>query len=551
MKELFKKHWITLLGSLFIFMAFSYSFKYAVDQGWISNELKIGIGIMVSVAFIIIGITLQQKEHNLVSEIINGLGVALLYTTFSFAGIYFNMWTPITVFLAMAAVTLALSMYSYKFNFRILMNIALIGALVSPIVMKSQGDQVFTLFLYLLVINSIFFFVSVRKKWLELRLIPFVGTWILFTVYYFYFNPSNWQTPFTYALSAFLFYVIGFMASSWKEEKNFDGMNLYLGIMNAAVFALWSFGLLFGIVNYSVVLAGMGLVYLIVSLIIHTSTGTSSIPVLTNFFGGILFLLIAGSEIGIGSDLKSIISVFLWVFTALIVLVTGQIKGKDYLKLTAVAIWLLAGAYWYTVTWYTPLGTWFGTFIPILNWSGITWAVLAVMGFYFSVKVKFDFVGEKASESDMLISNFFSIASHLIIGGLLTFQIDNLWQEYTIASVDLWLTLSVTWGIYALLLFLWGAYSRQMIFRWFGSAVLIIVAIKTIFVDLSQSETIYKVITLFILGIISFTISYINNLWKNEKNSEHKLTTFQAKKVEVPEKLNTQDILDEEIWVER
>ncbi len=33
MKELIRKHWITLLGAIFTFMAFSYSFKYAVDKG--------------------------------------------------------------------------------------------------------------------------------------------------------------------------------------------------------------------------------------------------------------------------------------------------------------------------------------------------------------------------------------------------------------------------------------------------------------------------------------------------------------------------------------
>ena len=38
MKELIRKHWITLLGAIFTFMAFSYSFKYAVDKGWISDD---------------------------------------------------------------------------------------------------------------------------------------------------------------------------------------------------------------------------------------------------------------------------------------------------------------------------------------------------------------------------------------------------------------------------------------------------------------------------------------------------------------------------------
>jgi uncharacterized membrane protein len=90
-----KKHWITLLGAVFIFLSFSYLFKYAVDQGWITNELKIGIGLLAGAGFVIAGAgfviagaKLLQKSNELVGQIITGLGVALLYATFSFAGIF-------------------------------------------------------------------------------------------------------------------------------------------------------------------------------------------------------------------------------------------------------------------------------------------------------------------------------------------------------------------------------------------------------------------------------------------------------------------------------
>lgn len=555
MKELLRKHWITLLGAIFTFMAFSYSFKYAVDNGWISDELKIGIGIMAASAFIIFGITMQQKGNNILCEIMNGLGVALLFTTFSFAGIYYSIWTPMTVFLAMTGVTLALAVYSFKFNFRILMNLAILGALISPIVMKSQGDQVFTLFLYLLVINSIFFFVSVSKKWVELRLIPFMGTWILFSVYYLYFNPENRIPPFMYAISAFIFYIIGFFVSSWKENMNFDGLNLYLGITNGAVFALWSLVITYDLINFSLILAGMGIIYLAAAAITYLLTQNKSLFLITNFFAAILLLIISASEIGSGSAMKPIISVFMWAIIAAMVLIIGQLKNKDYLKLSAAIIWILVGAYWYGVTWFTPIGEWFNTFIPILNWSGMAWVALAVLGFYFSLKVRFNFASKDPQETDKkFISNFFSVTSHLIVGGLLTFQIDNLWKEYTIKSFDLWLTLSVTWGIYALLLFLWGAYSKQSIFRWFGSAVLVIVAVKTIFYDLSDSEMIFKIIAMFILAVITFAISFINNKWKTERTATTEtkevpnIEIYSEHEIKVPENdINKVEVI-KEIW---
>ncbi|TYQ15231.1 UNVERIFIED_CONTAM: putative membrane protein DUF2339 [Acetivibrio alkalicellulosi] len=515
MKDLLKKHWITLLGAVFIFIAFSYTFKFAVDQGWVSNEIRIGIGLIAAAGFIIGGASIHQKGKHMACQIISGLGVSLAFTTFTFAGIYYNMWSPMTVFLAMVAVTLALSIYSYRYDFRILMNIALIGGLISPIVMKSQGDQVFTLFLYLLIINTIFFYVSVQKKWSELRLIPFLGTWILFTVYYLYFNPQTWYMPFRYALSAFVFYVVGFMISSWKEDKNFDGLNLYLGITNGGIFILWSIPILSGNLNFSFVLGSIGILYLLVSFITQYLTKKTSIPVLVNFYGGLLFLLIAANEIGSGLDIKNTISVYLWTFISIGVLIVGQIKNKDYLKLVSYVIWIFTGLYWATVTIATPSGIWFGKFIPIFNWSGIAWLLLAILGFYFSIKVTFNFTKkENPIVSQNILSNFASISSHLIVGLLLTIQIIRFWSFYNLDVFSMALTISVAWALQALLLFLWGSYSNQSLFRWFGSIVLLITALKTIFFDLSGSDTIYKILVLFILGIISFSISYINGLWK-------------------------------------
>ncbi|MDP4181865.1 MAG: DUF2339 domain-containing protein, partial [Bacillota bacterium] len=420
MKDLFKRHWITLLGAMFMFLTFSYLFKFAVDKGWISNQIKIVIGITAGAGFIIGGVGAGHKGKSAINEILTGLGTSLLYTTFAFAGIYYTMWNPMTVFLLMVAVTLAVSVYSFKFDLRVLMNIGFLGALFAPMVMRSE-NSIFTLFLYLLVINSAAFFVSVNKKWSELRLIPFVGTWILFSTYYVYFHPSSWQVPFRYSAAAFIFFVVGFVISSWKDGKNFNGLNLYLGISNGVMFGIWSLIIMNNVTPFSLILGAIGTIYIGASLVIYKMVNKFTVAVMTKFFAGALFILIALNDIGNGHDIKPMISVYLWIFVAIIILIVGQIKNIDYLKLAAICIWVITGSYWYITTWVTPLGNWFGTFIPILNFSGLAWALLAAFGFYLSVKLKFKlFKNEIDNESfNYYISNTFSIISHIIVGGLL------------------------------------------------------------------------------------------------------------------------------------
>jgi uncharacterized membrane protein len=117
-----------------------------------------------------------------------------------------------------------------------------------------------------------------------------------------------------------------------------------------------------------------------------------------------------------------------------------------------------------------------------------------------------------------MLATVYSILSHLIVGGLLTIQVTNMIQHYELGAwMDLQLTLSIAWGIYALLLYLWGALSRQAVYRVFGALVLISAAAKALLLDLAGSETLYKVIALFALGLIAFSIAYINGKWKSQR----------------------------------
>lgn len=525
MNDTLRKSWIYLLGALFIVSSFIYLLKYTVDQGWITDGIKIGLGLAFGSGCVIGGLKWLQKKQQLVGEIVAGMGVAILYTTFSFSGIYYAFWEPMTVFLSMIALTLGLSVLAFRIRLRLLMNISLLGGLLSPWMLRPETDQVFTLFLYLLVLNAAFFTISLKHRWTELRLTSFIGTWFLYAVYFFQFDPELgklWSLPFRYALAAFGFYVIAFLVSSWKNNVNFDGLNLYLGIVNAIVFGLWSIIILDRIVPYSYPLIFMGVLYVALACIVQRLTRSFNGPVITKLVGGLLLILIASTQIGHHMAVKPLINVYFWMAIALALLIAGTIKAYDSLKAVSIAIWFIVVLYWYTMTWSTPWGTWFGTFIPFLNWAALAWELLAAVGFYLSLRISFNRLGPTENK---LLAYVYSVISHLIIGGLLTVQIRNMIREYHLGSwMDLQLTLSIAWGIYALLLFLWGAYSRQSVYRIFGSIVLIAVAIKTLLFDLSGSETIYKVLVLFTLGVISFVIAYINGKWKNTREASEEVT---------------------------
>ncbi|QNK54470.1 DUF2339 domain-containing protein [Paenibacillus sp. PAMC21692] len=513
MKDTIKNHWTSLLGALFVITAFITMFQFSIDKGWITNAMKIGIGIAAGIAFALAGGRIAQKpKWELTGQILLGIGACILYATFSFAGIYYDMWEPTLVLLGMTAVTAGMLAYAHKFNSRMLTNIALAGGLLAPMLLRPDWDSVLTLFLYLLVLNIAIFYLSITKGWMELRIIAFGGTWLLYTIYFIHFSPATeglWNMPIRYAICAYLFYTFALLAATWTSKLSFDSVDLYLNAINGLLFGVWALFIWQGDVPYGYVIAGMGVIYAAAGFVLFRLSRFWSVPAVSFVLAGALLLLMSLNNLGEGT----LFNVMMWTGFVALLTGVGHIKRWFPAVLIAAIVWFYLGAYWYVVTWTTPRGEWFGVYIPFLNWGAMAWIALAALGFYYSRQLRLPGAGELMNKAT---SRLFALLAHLIVGGLMTRQIENIFTEYFQSGYGVYmdLTLSVVWGIYALLLILWGNYYKERTFRWFGSIVLVLVAFKAIFVDLSGQEPLYKAIALLALGAISFAITWINSKWR-------------------------------------
>lgn len=505
-----KKHWTTVLGVIFFLAAFVYLLRITLDSEWFTPAVKITIGLIFSAGLLTAGAQFILRKFQLTGQLIAGAGVGVSFTTFAFAGIYYDIWSATTVFIAMIALTLAVTGFSYRLDLRVLMNTALVGGLIAPLLLRPETDQVFTLFLYLLVLNVAYFFVAVQKRWEELYVTVFAGSWLLYIVYYVNFNPevsSWWAMPFRYAVAAFVFYLIALAWATWNLRKTFDGVNLYLGVINGILFAFWSSVILNQVSNlkvdaYSLAILFIGLSYLLLAVVMYFMSKQVKASVLIYSLGGMMLSIIAATAFLDGLKYETVLNVFLWLSVSVMFIAAARWKPFAVLIYVAQAVWFFVLIYWFAVTWGSTHGDWFGTYIPFMNNGALAWILLAGLGFYFATKV---------SKDEM--QHVYALISHLVVGGLLTVQVENIWVgESVVESI----TLSVTWGVYALLLFIWGAYRQSNIYKVFGSIVLVFVAVKTIFFDLGGSDTYYKVLALMVLGLISFAISYVNNRWKTE-----------------------------------
>ncbi|MBH5316936.1 DUF2339 domain-containing protein [Paenibacillus sp. GSMTC-2017] len=514
MKNVLQKHWTSLLGAVFIVAAVITLFQYTIGMGWMTDLMKISLGLFSGATVSYIGIRfLQRKPNEPTGEIIFGIGACILYTTFTFAGIYYSLWEPIVVTLGMIVITIGIAYYAHQCQSRLLMNIALAGGMLAPLMLQPESDQVFTLFLYLLVLNSAFVYLSIIKHWIELRIVSFIGTWLMFVVYYIHFDPfvrGLESISIRYAIAIFLFFTLSMLVTAWKRKQNIDGVDLYLNIPNGIIFGLWSLWILFDEVDFGYVLLFYGVVYMLSGFSIYKLGERVTVASMLFGVAGLVLSLLSIQSFGEGV----LFTVITWCVYAYILTAVGYVKKSVIATIAAVLIWFYVGVYWYAITWTSPRGEWFGTYIPFLNWGAFAWIMFAALGFYFSKGLQMQGMSNKAKRN---LSRTFALLSHFIVGGLMARQIQNVFTEYLQEVPDVYmdLTLSVVWALYAVILVLWGAYYNERTFRYFGSVVLILVAIKAIFMDLSGEDALFKVLILLILGAISFLITWINGKWKH------------------------------------
>jgi uncharacterized membrane protein len=96
------------------------------------------------------------------------------------------------------------------------------------------------------------------------------------------------------------------------------------------------------------------------------------------------------------------------------------------------------------------------------------------------------------------------------------------------------LAVSISYIIYALLIFLWGAHTKTVAFRVMGSIVLVLTSLKVFFWDIPGDATISKMLFLVIIGLFTLLIARINKHWL-EKETEEKDSLPTDKELSTPE----------------
>ncbi len=173
--------WVAVL--LVIFAA-AFFIRYVVDNDWIGPLGQIALVELAGSALVIAGWRFAHRRWDVFSQMLTAAGIVVLYVaTYAAFGFYQLLpREPASAFLVvilLGSVLLALAYDSLAIGLT-----AVLGGLLTPVLMQSAHDDYPAFFSYLAVLNLAVVVLSLARSWVAIGTVALVGTQGLFWMWY-------------------------------------------------------------------------------------------------------------------------------------------------------------------------------------------------------------------------------------------------------------------------------------------------------------------------------------------------------------------------------
>ncbi len=197
---------ISKIGIFILVLGISFFVKYAIDQDWINETARVGIGFLSGAILLGFAHRLQKKYIAFSSILVSG-AIVVFYFIIAYAFKEYELFNQTTAFILMVLVTIFSVTISILYNRKELGVLSLIGGFLVPVLVSTGSGNYIVLFTYLLILNVGFLVLSIKKKWFIINILTFVFTHLFF-ISWIVTDPNIKITAPTLFLFATLFYLV-------------------------------------------------------------------------------------------------------------------------------------------------------------------------------------------------------------------------------------------------------------------------------------------------------------------------------------------------------
>lgn len=239
-EEFISEH-LSKIAIVILVLGLSFLVKYAIDEDWIGEIGRVGIGVLAGGILIALAHKLR-KSYKAFSSVLIGGGLSILYFTIYIAfQDYGIIPSQAIAFVILVLITMFAVVLSILYDRQELAVLAILGGLSSPLMVSTGTGNYIVLFSYTALLNVGMLVLAYFKRWNVVNWFSYVCTIILFASWVTYtFNYKHDTFPHIGALLfATLFYVIFFLMNiinNVKEKNQFRASEISLLVSNTFLY---------------------------------------------------------------------------------------------------------------------------------------------------------------------------------------------------------------------------------------------------------------------------------------------------------------------------
>ena len=235
MEKFIGENLVNKIGIAILVLAIGYFVKFAIDNDWIGPLGRVGVGVLCGA--ILIGIAHRMRNsYTAFSSVLVGGGLAVLYFTITLAYHQFHLFNQLTSFIILIVITCFAVVLSILYNKQELAVIALIGGLVSPLMVSNDHANYHGLFIYLVILNTGLLVIAYNKSWRILNASAFGLTVLMFSGVLFQMPDKDAGIGLFYGTILYLLFFAINVAHNVKENRQFIASDFTILLTNTALY---------------------------------------------------------------------------------------------------------------------------------------------------------------------------------------------------------------------------------------------------------------------------------------------------------------------------
>lgn len=470
------------IGVIILIIGIGFFLKYAFDNYWISETVRILLGGIIGAGLLFGGSHFHKKELPVFAQGLVGAGISVLYLSVYAAYNFYHLISSPVSFVFMILITIISFHQALKYDSISVSILGLAGGFLTPLLLSSYTAELSGLLIYLAFLNiGVITVVFKKDKWQILELLSLITTFMFIVAI-----SHRYVSEYTYMRLIFITVIwLIYTASDFSKTLRVIDKGGFQGYLSTILCACIYLSGVYSILNntdriYSgeiILLAAI--IYVTLNVYLHKRNIISESFEKKTIIASIFYLFIAT-----GFIFKGFTTVSVWSFELLAILWAGIYLKRSYIWKTSLLLYIIAALKLLFTSYafgYSDLSK----YIPMLNIRSLAYISLLI-SMYISSKL----VNQLENNSKSAIRSVLRYCWCIILFIFLNVEVNDSFNKLTNNAYDMateythTMINSILYLLYAIPLLRTGIKKNITPFTVCGSLVLIITIISTAFMGL-------------------------------------------------------------------